>query len=69
MISHTRYTALAAAALATVLLVACGDREDATVGQRVDSTVGSSQSAGAELRADAKGFVLSLEYSARAFGL
>ena len=54
MISHTRYTALAAAALATVLLVACGDREDATVGQRVDSTVGSSQSAGAELRADAR---------------
>ena len=54
MMSHTRYTALAAATLATVLLVACGDREDATVGQRVDSTVESSQSAGAELRADAR---------------
>lgn len=54
MMSHTRYTALAAATLATVLLVACGEREDATVGQRVDSTVESSQSAGAELRADAR---------------
>ncbi len=54
MNAQTRYTALAAAALATTLLVACGDREDATVGQRVDNGVQSTQSAGAELRADAR---------------
>lgn len=54
MTRNTRYTALAAAALAATLLVACGEREDATVGQRVDGAVDSTQSAGAELRADAK---------------
>lgn len=51
---NTRYAALAAAALASTLIVACGQQEDATVGQRVDSTVQSTQSAGAELKADAK---------------
>lgn len=54
MTRNTRYTALAAAALAATLLVACGEREDATVGQRADGAVDSTQSAGAELRADAK---------------
>lgn len=54
MTRNTRYTALAAAALAATLLVACGEREDATVGQRVDGAVDNTQSAGAELRADAK---------------
>ncbi|MGQ3002680.1 MAG: BON domain-containing protein [Hydrogenophaga sp.] len=50
---NTRLAALAAAAMATSLIVACGQKEDETVGQRMDSTVEQTQAAGAELRADA----------------
>ncbi|MGE0349427.1 BON domain-containing protein [Hydrogenophaga sp.] len=50
----TRYTALAAAALATSLIVACGQQEDATVGQKIDDAVEKTQSAGTELRADTR---------------
>lgn len=50
---NTRLAALAAAAMATSLIVACGQREDQTVGQRMDNTVEQTQAAGAELRADA----------------
>ena len=50
---NTRLAALAAAAMATSLIVACGQKEDQTVGQRMDSTVEQTQAAGAELRADA----------------
>jgi hyperosmotically inducible periplasmic protein len=44
---NTRYAALITAALASTLIVACGEREDATVGQQIDST-------STELRADAR---------------
>jgi hyperosmotically inducible protein len=44
---NTRYAALVTAALASTLIVACGEREDATVGQQLDNT-------GTELRADAR---------------
>ncbi len=50
---NTRLAAIAAAAMATSLIVACGQKEDETVGQRMDSTVEQTQAAGAELRADA----------------
>jgi hyperosmotically inducible protein len=50
---NTRLAALAAAAMATSLIVACGQKEDETVGQRMDNTVEQTQAAGAELRADA----------------
>lgn len=50
---NTRLAALAAAAMATSLIVACGQKEDETVGQRMDNTVEQAQAAGAELRADA----------------
>ncbi|MCW5671678.1 MAG: BON domain-containing protein [Hydrogenophaga sp.] len=50
---NTRLAALAAAAMATSLIVACGQKEDQTVGQRMDSTVEQSQAASAEMRADA----------------
>lgn len=50
---NTRFAALAAAAMATSLIVACGQKEDETVGQRMDNTVEQTQAAGAELRADA----------------
>jgi osmotically-inducible protein OsmY len=53
MKQHTRLAALAAAAMATSLIVACGQKEDETVGQRMDNTVEQTQAAGAELRADA----------------
>lgn len=43
---NTRYAALVTAALASTLIVACGEREDATVGQQLDGT-------GTEQRADA----------------
>ena len=33
---NTRYAALVTAALASTLIVACGEREDATVGQQLD---------------------------------
>jgi len=50
----TRYTALAAAILASTLVVACGEREDATVGERLDGAVNQSQQAGSEMREDAR---------------
>ncbi|MCV0439116.1 MAG: BON domain-containing protein [Hydrogenophaga sp.] len=50
----TRYTALAAAALASTLIMACGQQEDATVGQRLDGAVESTKDAGTELRADTR---------------
>lgn len=50
---QTRLAAIAAAALATSLIVACGQKEDETVGQRMDNTVEQTKAAGAELRADA----------------
>lgn len=50
---NTRLAAIAAAAMATSLIVACGQKEDETVGQRMDTTVEQTQAAGAELRADA----------------
>lgn len=50
---NTRLAALAAAAMATSLIVACGQREDQTVGQRMDNTVEQTQATGAEMRNDA----------------
>lgn len=50
---HSRYAAFAAAAMATSLIVACGQKEDETVGQRLDGAVEQTQSAGAEMRTDA----------------
>lgn len=50
---NTRLAALAAAAMATSLIVACGQNEGETVGQRMDNTVEQTQAASAELRADA----------------
>lgn len=50
---QTRLAALAAAAMATSLIVACGQREDQTVGQRLDGAVEQTQSATAEMRSDA----------------
>ncbi|MDP2018607.1 BON domain-containing protein [Hydrogenophaga sp.] len=50
-----RYTALFAAAAATVLIAACGEKvNDTTVGQQVDNSVTSAQSAGTELKNDAQ---------------
>lgn len=49
---NTRLAALAAAAMATSLIVACGQKEE-TVGQRMDNTVEQTQAAGAEIRSDA----------------
>ncbi len=49
---NTRLAALAAAAMATSLIVACGQKEE-TVGQRMDNTVEQTQAAGAEVRSDA----------------
>lgn len=53
MKTNTRLAALAAAAMATSLIVACGQREDQTVGQRIDNTTEQTQAASAEMRADA----------------
>ena len=50
---NTRLAALAAAAMATSLIVACGQREDDTVGQRLDGAVEQTQTTSAEIRADA----------------
>ncbi len=50
---NTRLAALAAAAMATSLIVACGQREEDTVGQRLDGAVEQTQTASAEIRADA----------------
>lgn len=50
----TRYTTLAAAVLASTLIVACGEREDATVGERLDGAVNEAQQASNEMREDAR---------------
>lgn len=50
----TRYTTLAAAILASTLVVACGEREDATVGERMDGAVNEAQRAGSQMREDAR---------------
>lgn len=47
----TRYAALAAAAMATSLIVACGQKEE-TAGQRLDGAVEQTQSTSAEMRTD-----------------
>lgn len=50
-----RYTALFAAAAATVLIAACGEKvNDTTVGQQVDNSAVTAQSAGTELKNDAQ---------------
>jgi hyperosmotically inducible periplasmic protein len=49
-----RLTAVAAAILASTLVVACGEREDATVGERLDGAVNEAQQAGAQMREDAR---------------
>lgn len=55
MKTNHRYTALFAAAAATVLIAACGDKvDDTTVGQQVDSSVTAAKSAGTELKNDAQ---------------
>lgn len=49
-----RTTTLATALLASTLIVACGEREDATVGERLDGAVNEAQQAGNEMREDAR---------------
>lgn len=50
-----RYSALFAAAAATVLIAACGEKvDDATVGQKIDNSATTVQSAGTELKNDAQ---------------
>ena len=50
-----RYTTLFAAAAATVLIAACGDKvDDTTVGQQVDNSVATVQSAATEMKNDAQ---------------
>ena len=50
-----RYTALFAAAAATVLIAACGEKvDDTTVGQQVDNSVATVQSAATEMKNDAQ---------------
>jgi hyperosmotically inducible periplasmic protein len=52
--SH-RYSALFAAAAATVLIAACGEKvNDTTVGQQVDNSVATAQSAATEMKNDAQ---------------
>lgn len=53
MNTPTRYSAIAAAILASTLVVACGDREDATVGERLDGAVNEVQQATKDIREDA----------------
>ncbi|MBX3609453.1 MAG: BON domain-containing protein [Hydrogenophaga sp.] len=49
-----RLTALVAALSASALVVACGEKEDATVGQQLDRSVEQVQSAGTQVRNDAE---------------
>lgn len=49
----TRYAALAAAAMATSLIVACGQAQDETVGQKLDHAVEQTKEASAEMRTEA----------------
>ena len=55
MKSSHRYTALFAAAAATVLIAACGEKvDDSTVGQRIDNSTATVQSAATEMKNDAQ---------------
>jgi osmotically-inducible protein OsmY len=55
MTSIHRYTALFAAAAATVLIAACGEKvDDTTVGQRIDNSTATVQSAATEMKNDAQ---------------
>lgn len=54
MTAKIRYTAIATALLASTLVVACGEREDQTAGQRLDNAVSEAQQAGREMREDAR---------------
>ncbi|WP_300650416.1 BON domain-containing protein [Hydrogenophaga sp.] len=55
MTSNHRYTALFAAAAATVLIAACGEKVDnTTVGQQVDNATATVQSAATEMKNDAQ---------------
>lgn len=49
-----RLTALAAAIAASTLVVACGETEDPTVGQRLDGAVADVQKAGTQVGTDAR---------------
>lgn len=50
-----RYTALFAAAAATVLIAACGEKlDDSTVGQQIDNSTATVQSAATEMKNDAQ---------------
>ncbi|MDO8889553.1 MAG: BON domain-containing protein [Hydrogenophaga sp.] len=50
-----RYTALIAAAAATVLIAACGEKlDDSTVGQQIDNSSATVQSAATEMKNDAQ---------------
>jgi hyperosmotically inducible protein len=54
MNSTLRITALAAALAASTLVVACGETEEATVGQRLDGAVADVQQSGTQLSNDAR---------------
>ncbi len=54
MKTQARHLTLIAAAATTLALAACGQREDATVGERVDNTVNQTQAAATELKNDTK---------------
>ncbi|MBL0919146.1 MAG: BON domain-containing protein [Hydrogenophaga sp.] len=54
MNSTLRFTALATAIAASALVVACGEREDTTVGQRLDGAVADVQQSGSQLGNDAR---------------
>lgn len=49
-----RTTALVTALAASALLVACGDKEEATVGERLDGAVNQAQNAGTQMGNDAR---------------
>lgn len=50
-----RFTALIAAAAATVLIAACGEKlDDSTVGQQIDNSSATVQSAATEMKNDAQ---------------
>lgn len=53
MKTQTRYSAIALAILASTLVVACGEKKDATVGERLDGAVNEVQQASKEIRQDA----------------
>lgn len=49
-----RFTALAAALAASTLVVACGETEDATVGERLDGAVTDVQKAGSQMGSEVR---------------